>query len=156
MRRVTSASTRDPFFFGPSPVRQLPHVRAPRSGCRARRLSRPPHPSRVCSGRRRPPVHAARRGRARLPPRRPSRLGVAVPVRLVVSIPAASRGLIPAARRGSSLLPSSSPSVRPCSALPLGPSVADCPPVLLRLLSHCPVLLLLYFARCLLLLLSIV
>jgi len=100
VRSVTSASTRDPFFFGPPPVRQLPHVRAPRSGRRARRLSRPPHPSRVCSGRRRPPVHAARRGRARLPPRRPSRLGVAVPVRLVVSIPAASRGLIPAARRG--------------------------------------------------------
>ena len=56
MRRVTSASTRDPFFFGPSPVRQLPHVRAPRSGRRARRLSRPPHPPRVCSSRRRPPV----------------------------------------------------------------------------------------------------
>ena len=60
MRGVTSASTRDPFFFGPSPVRQLPHVRAPRSGRRARRLSRPPHPSRVCSGRRRPPVRFVR------------------------------------------------------------------------------------------------
>jgi len=102
VRSVTSTSTRDP-FFRPPPVHQLPAERSAQGTARAdrrRHLLRPPHPSRVCSGRRRPPVHAARRGRARLPPRRPSRLGIAVPVRLVVSIPAASRGLIPAARRG--------------------------------------------------------
>jgi hypothetical protein len=56
VRSVTSASTRDPFFFWPAarpPVASRARAALRR---RARRLSRPPHPSRVCSGRRRPPV----------------------------------------------------------------------------------------------------
>ena len=62
MRSVTSTSTRDP-FFRPPPVHQLPAERRAQGAARAarrRHLLRPPHPSRVCSGRRRPPVRFVR------------------------------------------------------------------------------------------------